>query len=825
MKNEEIEKIREQVNIMDVACDYGFEPGANGKGFCIFCKYQKDRTLYVAEDEQYFKCHHAGCEAKGDVFSFVMLAEGIDFPAAIDKLARKAGLPVIMDPKERAKLQLEDDRAKALDKFADFAHSQLTPEAIAYLQSRGITAQYINERKIGSFPRGAKFTGNAQELAQLQVVGLVQPGGIVSEKWCDRSLTFFRDGGRINYFVGRAINESVHPRLLNPSLKEMGPKPIVRSRLGNEVWLVEGVFDFLSLEQVGKAVMAILGGASPFKLPSQVKKAVLGFDRDQAGEKYTLDFGMNFLAQEKQVQVLILPDSPGNKDISDCTARGIDLDKLARQDFLEWAISRLKSNPHDFEKPVFSMLSAMEPIVAERYFNRVKQVAGLGLIAIRNQVKYAKQNAPSDAAVPERETWFDAKGTFIPPALASHLMLHHYFALWQGELFVYKDGVYVRGAEDFIDRQVSDTLGDSYRKHRAEEVLANIKARHKERETLMDDSTNLINVKNGLIDLFQQGFPLLPHTPSHLSTIQLPVIYDPSAKCPVFDLFLQQVAPNDADDLIDEILGYNLVYHNDFDIAIILYGPEALNGKSTALKVQIALVGEQNVAAVSLGDIETDKFKAFNLVNKIVNVYADLPLTNLKDIGIFKSLVSGDYISVEKKFGQSFKYRNKAKMIFSCNQLPMVQGAGPDYFRRLIIIPFTKSFKGREDRTLEGKLTTPRELSGILNRALKGLHRLLMNDGRYSIPPSCQHALDAYKGELDPILGFFMHFKIKKSDVRFIASKNLYQLYDDWRKKTDNLFLKFPAFSRQIREKLNPTARRESNVRGWMLEVGEEEEQ
>ncbi|MDY0297005.1 MAG: phage/plasmid primase, P4 family [Acidobacteriota bacterium] len=824
-KCELVERIRNQVNIMEIAQEHGFDPGPTGKGYCIFCGYKKDRTLYVSEDEQYFKCHHAGCEAKGDVFSFVMLADGVDFPSAVDNLARKVGLSVVADPKDRIKLQHEEDRAKALDKFADFAHSQLTPEANAYLRSRGITEQYADEHKIGLIRRGARYSGEAHDLALLQAAGLVQPGGVVSEKWCNRIIFFFRAGGRIIYFVGRAIDDTLQPRLMNPSLEEMGPKPVVKSRSGSEVWLTEGMFDFVSLDQAGKPAMAILGGASPSKLPPQVKKTVLGFDNDSAGVNFTLKFGLEIFNQGKQVEVLILPQDPGIKDINDCITRGISIDSLERRDFVEWAISNLKSNPLDFEKPVFAMLSAMEPIAAERYFKKIKQESGLGLLAIRNQVKYAKGSTPNGAIIPDGESWFDMKGNFIPPELASHLMKRHYFALWQGDLLVYKDGVYGRGAEDLIDRQVADILGNHYRKNRADEVIANIKARHKETVTLMDDATNIINVKNGLIDLFQEGFPLLPHTPSHLSTIQLPVEYDPAATCPVFDNFILEVVPRDAPDLVEEIFGYDLIYQNDFEIATILYGPDALNGKSTLLKAQTALVGEKNVAAVSLGDIETDRFKAFNLVNKLINLYADLPPLNLKGIGIFKSLVSGDYVSVEKKFGQAFNYRNKAKMIFSCNQLPRVQGAGPDYFRRLIIIPFTASFQGKEDRTLEGRLTTPRELSGILNRALKGLHRLLMNEGRYSVPPSCQRALDAYKGDLDPMLEFFIRHKIKRSDHRFMPGKDIYQLYMEWSKKNEQPQLSLTAFNKQIKEKLNPRAKREANIRGWMIEVGEEQEE
>ncbi len=98
--------------------------------------------------------------------------------------------------------------------------------------------------------------------------------------------------------------------------------------------------------------------------------------------------------------------------------------------------------------------------------------------------------------------------------------------------------------------------------------------------------------------------------------------------------------------------------------------------------------------------------------------------------GIFKALVSGDSIRAQKKYGQPFSYRNHAVQIFSTNKIPESDDRSYAYYRRWVILCFDKVFEGKmKDKDLIDKLTTPQELSGLLNLALIALRQLHKDGG------------------------------------------------------------------------------------------------
>ena len=124
------------------------------------------------------------------------------------------------------------------------------------------------------------------------------------------------------------------------------------------------------------------------------------------------------------------------------------------------------------------------------------------------------------------------------------------------------------------------------------------------------------------------------------------------------------------------------------------------------------------------------RFALANLYGKHVNTFADLKPLKLSETGSFKMLVSGDSITGEHKFGQPFTFRNYAKLIFSANEILESDDKSVAFYRRWLIIHCNKMFqKGAEDTKLIMKLTTPEELSGLLNLALISLKQLIDEGG------------------------------------------------------------------------------------------------
>jgi putative DNA primase/helicase len=157
------------------------------------------------------------------------------------------------------------------------------------------------------------------------------------------------------------------------------------------------------------------------------------------------------------------------------------------------------------------------------------------------------------------------------------------------------------------------------------------------------------------------------------------------------------------------------------------------NGKGVLIKIIEALLGEKNCSHRSLQDLDKNRFATADLFGKLANTYSDLKSLKLSETGNFKMIVSGDSISAERKFSQPFTFSNHAKLIFSANEIPESDDKTDAFYRRWRIFHFDKKFQnGKEDPSLIKRLTTPAELSGLLNLALIGLRQLIDEGGFHS---------------------------------------------------------------------------------------------
>ena len=116
------------------------------------------------------------------------------------------------------------------------------------------------------------------------------------------------------------------------------------------------------------------------------------------------------------------------------------------------------------------------------------------------------------------------------------------------------------------------------------------------------------------------------------------------------------------------------------------------NGKSVFIKLIESFVGRQNTSHVTLQDLDNDRFSSADLYGKSVNVFADLKATKLSSTGNFKTLVSGDSVRAQHKYGQPFSFRNHAKLVFSANRIPDSDDTSHAYYKRWLILPFERSF-------------------------------------------------------------------------------------------------------------------------------------
>lgn len=300
------------------------------------------------------------------------------------------------------------------------------------------------------------------------------------------------------------------------------------------------------------------------------------------------------------------------------------------------------------------------------------------------------------------------------------------------EILYYKNGIYHPGGEQVIKIELEKIAGYSIKNYQRNEIIAHVRYRTIAKREDFDSDINIINVKNGLVNILSGE--VKPHSPDYLSLVQLPVKYDPMALCPKIIGFLIDIQSREGISLIIRFFGYCIYKSACYEKALMFIGP-GKNGKSVLIKLIESFVGQENVSHASLQELTGDRFAGADLYGKLVNTFADLESNKLTNTGIFKTLVSGDSIRAQRKHQQPFSFHNYSKLIFSTNKILRSDDMSYAYYRRWIILIFDKLFDGEnQDPELINKLITEEEMSGLLNLALKGLRKLIKEGGFKDIP-------------------------------------------------------------------------------------------
>ena len=242
-------------------------------------------------------------------------------------------------------------------------------------------------------------------------------------------------------------------------------------------------------------------------------------------------------------------------------------------------------------------------------------------------------------------------------ALAQQICEGQHFAQDDGgKLYRYQGGVYRSRAEAFVKAEVKKLCAEMDRlaewsPHVANEAVEFIRV---DSPLLWQEPPcDVLNVKNGILNL--ETRELDQHSPDHLSAIQLPVKFDPTATCPKIDRFTTETFPEDATTVAYEIPAWLMTPDTSIQKAVLLIGPGG-NGKSRYLRMVEAFLGKISVSNLSLHRLESDKFACARLYGKLANICPDLPTEHLAGTSIFKAITGGDPITGEYKFKDSFDF-------------------------------------------------------------------------------------------------------------------------------------------------------------------------
>ncbi|MCK4547650.1 MAG: DNA primase [Candidatus Eisenbacteria sp.] len=324
-----VEDIRARNDIVEVISEFVRlrKAGRSFKGLCPFHK-EKTPSFVVNPERQMYHCF--GCGVGGDVFSFIMDHEKLDFPEALRYLAERAGLP---PPRARAGGQTsKNDPAYRANEFAArFFQEQLKSpagkQALSYLRKRGLSPEVIALFQIGFAPPGWNDLLNAAAREGLGTEALAMAGlvGKGERGWYDRfrnriMFPILEVTGRVVGLGGRVLGDQ-EPKYLNSPETPVFRKGAhlyglnwTRGEIGREdrALLVEGYLDLVALKQYGiENVVASMGTAltseAARRLSRLSKRVTIVNDGDEAGRKAAVRSAEVLLAEGFRVHVAVLP--------------------------------------------------------------------------------------------------------------------------------------------------------------------------------------------------------------------------------------------------------------------------------------------------------------------------------------------------------------------------------------------------------------------------------------------------------------------------------------------------------------------------------------
>lgn len=307
--------------------------GANYSACCPFHN-EKTPSFTVSSRKQFYHCF--GCGVSGNVISFVMEYERVDFVAAIDILAAKLGMTVPRDvAKSGAASPVQQDLYSLLEKAAHYYQAQLSANGLAkaYLSQRGLSEQTCSDFGIGYAPAGweslLRHMGNNPAIqAPLLTAGMLikKDEGGCYDRFRERVMFPIRDQrGRIIGFGGRVISAEGTPKYLNSPETPIFHKGrelygLYEARKADRelanVLVVEGYMDVVMLAQHGiRHAVATLGTATSVehiqRLAKCTSEIIFCFDGDEAGKAAAwraLETSLAALQDGLQLRFMFLPD-------------------------------------------------------------------------------------------------------------------------------------------------------------------------------------------------------------------------------------------------------------------------------------------------------------------------------------------------------------------------------------------------------------------------------------------------------------------------------------------------------------------------------------
>lgn len=401
----------------------------------------------------------------------------------------------------------------------------------------------------------------------------------------------------------------------------------------------------------------------------------------------------------------------------------------------------------------------------------------------------------------EKPTFFNSRGMFLFDKFANYLQQVENIVKINGKLHIFRNGVYEQG-DDHIEAAMIEHIPNLSRAKR-QEVLSYLELKVSKESTIAD--ANLIAFENGVLNVIDDSFN--DFSPEYIITNKIPHSYNPDAKSDLLDSVLNKLACGDENvkKLLLQSIGYCFYRRNELRKSFFLLG-EKRNGKSTFLDMVGTLLGEDNTSNLDLCEIG-DRFRTAELTGKLANIGDDINDEWVSNTAIFKKVVSGDVVTVERKGKDPFKLRSFAKFFFSANSLPRL-GRGKDsraVLDRLVIIPFDAKFSNDDpdyDPFIKYKLREEPIMEALIAKVIPALRDVLA-DQEFAHCSKVETNLDEFEKSNNPLLVFFED--IEENDYLNEPLRVVYQKYSSFCLSNNLQAVSALEFQKQMKKQFDIT--------------------
>ncbi len=428
IKDEELNAIREQADIVDIISDY-LSLKQRGKNFLAVCPFHDDHSpsLVVSRERQMFNCFT--CRTGGNVFTFIMKYENVSFVEAVKIVADKIGYNLnISDYTDYTTANKEDyDIMEFAKKF--YLNNIFTEKGIAarkYLQNRGIDESIIREFNIGLSLDGKdtlyKLLNNKKYNSdKIADLGLINKVGLdIYDTFSNRIMIPIEDlKGQVVGFTGRIYNgEKDTAKYMNTKETEIFKKGHIlfnyhnaRPNIREEkcVIVVEGNMDAIKLSASGiKNVVALMGVALSKEQIDVLKKLkvpiILMLDNDQAGLDATVKNGDELQKYNLDIRVVRLTDAKDPDEY--IRLKGVDAlkDNIKHAiKYIDFKLEYLKNNKNLnnmedlilYVREVISSLNSTDDLTKELVISKISKDYEIDAEILKQEL---------NNSVPEKET-------------------------------------------------------------------------------------------------------------------------------------------------------------------------------------------------------------------------------------------------------------------------------------------------------------------------------------------------------------------------------------------------------------------------------------